>query len=83
MNRFNTTLPPTPQNDLVTVGGGSGIPFNGNQVKKAVAALPREQAGALVWFFEHGRDHQFDLEGLAAHLRRAQPGSKCNPQMLY
>ena len=60
------------QNDLVQVGGGSGIPFNGNQVKKAVALLPREQASALVWLFEHGRDHQFDLDGLAAHLRQAR-----------
>ena len=48
-----------------------------------MAALPREQAGPLVWLFEHGRDHQFDLEGLAAHLRRAQPGSTYNQQTLY
>ena len=68
---------------LVNVGGGSGIPFNGNQVKRAVAMLPREQAGALVWLFEHGRDHQFDLDGLAAHLRRARPGGVFNQQMLY
>ncbi len=45
--------------------------------------LPRAQARALVWLLEHGRDHQFDLEGLAAHLRRARAGSKFSPQMLY
>ena len=71
MNATDTYFEETAENDLVNVGGGSGIPFNGNQVKKAVAMLPRERAGALVWLFEHGRDNQFDLEGLAAHLRRA------------
>lgn len=83
MQATNSTFEERSESDLVQVGGGSGIPFNGNQVKRAVALLPREQAAALVWLFEHGRDNQFDLDGLASFLRRARPDGSFTGHLLY
>ena len=57
---------------LVDAGHRAKIPVDGNQLKTALAWLTPKHRDPIVWFYEHGREHRFDIELFAGKLNHGR-----------